>query len=54
MLQSSSTLLLAWIDYTMTTCGARAFPTSAPELWNQLTKDITAIDNVTTVLNQSF
>ena len=32
----------------MRTYGTRAFATSTPELWNQLPKDIRAIDNLTT------
>ena len=48
MLQSPSTLLLAWTDYNMRTYGTRAFATSTPELWNQLPKYIRAIDNLTT------
>ena len=32
----------------MRTYGARAFATSAPDLWNQLPKDIRTIDNLTT------
>ena len=48
VLRSSSTLRLARTDDSMRTNSARAFATSAPDLWNQLPKDITAIDNLPT------